>query len=59
MWADGKSSQILWGDSPISIKKGEMNITNQEQAVKELLRYIGEDPEREELLDTPKRFIKS
>ena len=30
-----------------------------EEAVKTLLRYIGEDPEREGLLETPKRVIKS
>ena len=30
-----------------------------EAAVKTLIRYIGEDPEREGLLETPKRVIKS
>jgi GTP cyclohydrolase I len=30
-----------------------------EQAVKTLIRYIGEDPEREGLIETPKRVIKS
>ena len=30
-----------------------------EEAVKTLIRYIGEDPEREGLLETPKRVIKS
>ena len=28
-------------------------------AVKNILRYIGEDPEREGLRDTPKRFVKA
>jgi GTP cyclohydrolase I len=30
-----------------------------EEAVKTLITYIGEDPEREGLLETPKRVIKS
>ena len=30
-----------------------------EQAVRVLLRYLGEDPDREGLLDTPKRVIKA
>ena len=30
-----------------------------EEAVKTLIRYIGEDPEREGLLETPKRVIRS
>ena len=30
-----------------------------EEAVKILIRYIGEDPEREGLIETPKRVIKS
>ena len=30
-----------------------------EEAVKTLIRYIGEDPEREGLLETPKRVINS
>jgi GTP cyclohydrolase I len=30
-----------------------------EEAVRTLLRYIGEDPEREGLLDTPSRVVKS
>ena len=29
-----------------------------EEAVKTLIRYIGEDPEREGLKETPKRVIK-
>lgn len=29
------------------------------EAVRTILRYIGEDPEREGLLDTPKRVVKS
>lgn len=35
-------------------------ITEKElEAVKTLLRFIGEDPEREGLLETPKRFLKA
>ncbi len=30
-----------------------------EEAVRTLLRWIGEDPEREGLIDTPKRFVKA
>ena len=30
-----------------------------EKAVKTLIQYIGEDPEREGLIETPKRVIKS
>ena len=30
-----------------------------EEAIKTLIRYIGEDPEREGLLETPKRVIKA
>ncbi len=29
------------------------------EAVRRLLAYIGEDPDREGLLDTPKRFLKA
>ncbi len=36
-----------------------MNITRVEELIKELLVEIGEDPEREGLLDTPKRVAKS
>ena len=32
---------------------------NPEQLVKQLLEYIGENPEREGLVDTPKRVVKA
>jgi len=34
-------------------------IQNAKENIKELLRFIGEDPEREGLIDTPKRILKS
>lgn len=37
-----------------------MEITNKEiEAVKTILRFIGEDPDREGLQETPKRFLKA
>jgi GTP cyclohydrolase I len=36
----------------------EINIEKLEQAVKMILEAIGEDPEREGLIDTPKRVAK-
>ena len=48
--------------SNILINDEEKNIVSQseaEKAVKTLIEYIGEDPDREGLIDTPKRVIKS
>jgi len=48
--------------SNIVINDEEKNIVSQseaEKAVKILIEYIGEDPYREGLIDTPKRVIKS
>jgi len=48
--------------SNIVINDEEKNIVSQseaEKAVKTLIEYIGEDPDREGLIDTPKRVIKS
>ena len=48
--------------SNIVINDEEKNIVSQseaEKAVKTLIEYIGEDPYREGLIDTPKRVIKS
>ena len=48
--------------SNIVINDEEKNIVSQaeaERAVKTLIKYIGEDPDREGLIDTPKRVIKS
>ena len=48
--------------SNILINDEEKNIISQseaEKAVKTLIEYIGEDPDREGLIDTPKRVIKS
>ena len=48
--------------SKILINDQEKNIVSQaeaEQAVKTLIEYIGEDPEREGLIETPKRVVKS
>ena len=48
--------------SNILINDEERNIVSQseaEKAVKTLIEYIGEDPSREGLIDTPKRVIKS
>lgn len=35
------------------------NIEKAQNAVKEIFKYIGEDPNREGLIDTPKRMVKS
>ena len=48
--------------SNILINDQEKNIVSQseaEKAVKTLIEYIGEDPDREGLIDTPKRVVKS
>ena len=48
--------------SNIVINDEEKNIVSQseaEKAVKTLIEYIGENPDREGLIDTPKRVIKS
>ena len=48
--------------SNIVINDEEKNIVTQaeaERAVKTLIKYIGEDPDREGLINTPKRVIKS
>jgi GTP cyclohydrolase IA len=37
----------------------EVNETGPEDAVRRLLEYVGEDPTREGLLDTPKRVVKA
>ena len=39
--------------------KSEISEDEAEKAVKILIEYIGEDPNREGLLETPKRVIKS
>ena len=39
--------------------KSEISEGEAEKAVKILIEYIGEDPNRECLLETPKRVIKS
>ena len=39
--------------------KSEISEGEAEKAVKILIQYIGEDPNREGLLETPKRVIKS
>ena len=41
------------------LKKGNSNQSHASSKIKELLKEIGEDPNREGLLDTPKRFAKS
>ena len=50
------ASKIIIDDSEDKIIISEEEA---EEAVKTLIRYIGEDPEREGLLETPKRVIKS
>jgi GTP cyclohydrolase I len=41
------------------VQDGRPSRGEAEQAVRTLLRYLGEDPAREGLLDTPKRVIKA
>ena len=48
--------------SKIILSQNEKRVVSKEeaeQAVKTLIEYIGEDPEREGLIETPKRVIKS
>ncbi len=40
-------------------KKKPITQEEAEQAIKILIEYIGEDPNREGLMETPKRVIKS
>ena len=42
-----------------SAAKREVNQDEAEQAIRTLLRWAGEDPEREGLLDTPKRVVEA
>ncbi|QDV09077.1 GTP cyclohydrolase 1 [Planctomycetes bacterium Poly30] len=46
---------------PRSLQAERAPVTREEalKSVRTLLRYMGEDPEREGLLDTPKRFLKA
>ena len=42
-----------------SSKKPEVSDKQAEEAVKTILKWIGEDPNREGLVETPKRVIKA
>ena len=35
------------------------DVNTAQEAIKTILEYIGEDPTREGLIDTPKRVVKS
>ena len=41
------------------IKKPEVTVKQAEEAFKTILKWIGEDPSREGLLETPKRVVKA
>jgi GTP cyclohydrolase I len=45
-------------DAP-DVHEGRPSRAEAEQAVRTLLRYVGEDPAREGLLDTPRRVVKA
>ena len=45
--------------TPFRVPAGRPTREEAEAAVKTLLRWIGEDPQREGLLDTPKRVVKA
>lgn len=47
--------------SPRSLKVTPAPVTREDalKSVRTLLRYMGEDPDREGLVDTPKRFLKA
>jgi len=55
------------GDSPASVPFGHYRVDGRlvpseytaQQAVRTLLRYIGEDPDREGLKETPQRYLKA
>ena len=42
-----------------SLKKSEVSDKQAEEAFKTILKWIGEDPNREGLIETPKRVIKA
>ena len=42
-----------------SLKKSEVSDKQAEEAFKKILKWIGEDPNREGLIDTPRRVIKA
>ncbi len=46
-------------DNKMQVKKPSVSNQDALLAVKTLLRWIGEDPDREGLVDTPKRVLKS
>ena len=46
-------------DSPSGDSRNEVSRAQAEDAVRVLLRWSGEDPQREGLLDTPKRVVKA
>ena len=43
----------------IKNKKNDVSYSEAEQAVRTLLKFMGEDPTREGLIDTPQRLLKS
>ena len=50
----GSASSSLRQNSKAKITRNEA-----EEAIKTLIEYLGDDPNREGLIDTPKRVIKS
>ena len=43
----------------LEIKKQEISDEKAEEAIRTIIQWIGEDPEREGLLSTPQRVIKA
>lgn len=56
---DGVWVVFPWEDQPRPWQGPEESVEGPQDAVTRLLQYIGEDPKREGLVDTPKRVIKS
>ena len=50
--------KLVKDENQIISKKNEISDEEAEKAIKTIIQWLGEDPEREGLLSTPKRVVK-